>query len=192
MNSSYLFVEIYCWICSWFLVRNLDRVRWKSCVGASCNCIGVVTLHGNGTATLGNNRFWSRSYVWTFPHHTVIFIQSRFLAVWLSHNCYWLSPNVIMGNIRFVTHEGRCRSDVAQGFTKKWMKIRQWQVLASPPTASAKVQIQLQQVGFESPYYSPQPAFIEWQSTIHRSPPPLQILGQKSESNHSGDSMSHQ
>ena len=37
-----------------------------------------------------------------------------------------------------------------------------------------------------------QPAFIEWQSTNHRSPPAFQILAQKAKSNHYGDSTSHQ
>ena len=32
-----------------------------------------------------------------------------------------------------------------------------------------------------------EPAFIEWQSIIHKSLPPPKILGQKAKSNHKGD-----
>ena len=37
-----------------------------------------------------------------------------------------------------------------------------------------------------------QPAVIEWQNNILTSIPPTKILGQKAESNHEGDSPSHQ
>ena len=51
-----------------------------------------------------------------------------------------------------------------------------------------KAQIQLQQVGFACPHHlsfpTTQAEFIEWRSTIHRSPPLPKILGNEAKSNH--------